>query len=55
MPVVATRPKLEAQNLPFEIGDRVVVGLTALRVLPNYTLATERASRRMDMPAYQPG
>jgi ABC-type Fe3+/spermidine/putrescine transport system ATPase subunit len=48
-PIIVTRPKLEAQNLPLEAGDRVVVGLTALRVLPNYTLTSELASRRVDV------
>src|SRR5262249_2858334 len=48
IPIIATRPKFEAQHRPFDVGDRVVVGLTALRVLPNYTLAIERASRRVD-------
>lgn len=28
-----------------QTGDRVAVGLTSYRVLPNYTFATERASR----------
>jgi ABC-type Fe3+/spermidine/putrescine transport system ATPase subunit len=47
VPIIVTRPKLEAQNLPFEVGDRVVAGLTVFRVLPNFTLSIERASRRV--------
>jgi hypothetical protein len=43
------RSKLEPASLPVEAGDRVVVGLTALRVLPNFTLTTERATRTVEM------
>jgi hypothetical protein len=49
VPVIVTRSKLEAASLPVEGGDRVVVGLAALHVLPNFTLATERASRTLEM------
>jgi hypothetical protein len=45
IPVVVTRPKPEASALPLKVGDRVAIGLTAFRVLPNYALASERASR----------
>jgi len=48
VPIVATRTKSEADAVPLESGDRVVVGLTSFRVLPNYTLSTERASRFLD-------
>jgi sulfate/thiosulfate transport system ATP-binding protein len=44
-PVVVTRPKPEASALPMNVGDRVAIGLTSFRVLPNYALASERASR----------
>jgi ABC-type Fe3+/spermidine/putrescine transport system ATPase subunit len=44
-PVVVTRPKPEASALPLNVGDRVAIGLTSFRVLPNYALASERASR----------
>jgi sulfate transport system ATP-binding protein len=47
VPVVVTRSKIEAQKLPFEVGDRVLAGLTALRALPNYALSSERSSRQM--------
>lgn len=48
VPIVATRSKVEADAVPLANGDRVVVGLTSFRVLPNYTLSTERASRFLD-------
>jgi sulfate transport system ATP-binding protein len=41
VPVIVTRPKPEAVANRLETGDRVAVGLTAFRVLPNYTLASE--------------
>jgi len=48
VPVAVTRPKPEAVANRLEPGDRVAVGLTAFRVLPNYTLASERAGRILD-------
>jgi ABC-type Fe3+/spermidine/putrescine transport system ATPase subunit len=48
VPIVATRSKPESDALPLAEGDRVVVGLSSFRVMPNYTLATERASRFLD-------
>ena len=48
VPVIVTRPKPEAVANRLEVNDRVAVGLTAFRVLPNYTLASERAGRIMD-------
>ncbi|MDT7543242.1 MAG: sulfate/thiosulfate transport system ATP-binding protein [Acidobacteriota bacterium] len=39
VPVIVTRPKPEASAQRLKIGDRVAVGLTAMRVLPNFTLA----------------
>ena len=48
-PVFVTRPKPEASAAPLRPGDRVAVGLTAFRVLPNYALASERASRVVDV------
>ncbi len=45
VPIIVTRPKPEAATMRRQIGDRVAVGLTSYRVLPNYTLATEQASR----------
>ncbi|MFN2452842.1 MAG: ABC transporter ATP-binding protein [Pyrinomonadaceae bacterium] len=48
VPVIATRPKPEANAMRRSPGDRVAVGLTSYRVLPNYTLAGERASRTVE-------
>jgi sulfate transport system ATP-binding protein len=48
LPLIATRSRAEASAIPLERGDSVHVGLMALRVLPNYTLASERASRVID-------
>ena len=48
VPIIATRPKPEAESVRLQAGDRVAVGLTSYRVLPSYTLATERASRLVD-------
>jgi sulfate/thiosulfate transport system ATP-binding protein len=49
VPIIVTRPKPETASTPLQVGDRVAVGLTAFRVLPNYALATERASRVVDV------
>ncbi|HEY0547186.1 MAG TPA: ABC transporter ATP-binding protein [Pyrinomonadaceae bacterium] len=49
VPIIVTRPKPEATTRRLQAGDRVAVGLTAFRVLPNYALATERASRIVDI------
>jgi sulfate transport system ATP-binding protein len=45
IPIMVTRPKPEAASTRLRIGDRVAVGLLAFRVLPNYTLASERSGR----------
>ncbi len=44
-PIIVTRPKTETTAFPLEIGQRVTIGLVRFRILPNYTLASERASR----------
>lgn len=49
IPIIATRSKSEAASTPLDVNDRVAVGLTAFRVLPNFALATERASRVVDV------
>jgi sulfate transport system ATP-binding protein len=49
IPVLITRPKPEASAVPLVVGERVTVGLTAFRLLPNFTLASERASRTLDL------
>ncbi len=47
-PIIVTRPKTETFAFPLEVGQIVTVGLVRFRVLPNYTLASERASRILD-------
>jgi sulfate transport system ATP-binding protein len=49
IPIIVTRPKPEAASTPLKIGDRVAVGLRAFRVLPNFTLTSERAGRTVDV------
>jgi hypothetical protein len=49
VPVIVTRSKPEAAALRLKIGDRVAVGLTSFRVLPNFALSTERAGRVVDV------
>jgi ABC-type Fe3+/spermidine/putrescine transport system ATPase subunit len=48
LPIIATRSRTEASASPLMRGDVVLVGLMAVRVLPNYTLASERSSRVVD-------
>jgi sulfate transport system ATP-binding protein len=45
VPIFATRTKTEAGASDIKVGDRVAVGLNAFRVLPNFPLAAERASK----------
>ncbi|HYY97698.1 MAG TPA: ABC transporter ATP-binding protein, partial [Pyrinomonadaceae bacterium] len=45
VPIFVTRTKPEASASTLKVGDRVAVGLTAFRVLPNFPLAAERATR----------
>ena len=47
-PIIVTRPKTETLAFPLQIGQIVTIGLVRFRVLPNYTLASERASRILD-------
>src|SRR3954466_994526 len=42
VPIIATRPKPEANATRYKAGDRVAIGLTSFSVLPNYTLARQR-------------
>jgi sulfate ABC transporter ATP-binding protein len=44
-PIIVTRPKTETMNFPLKIGQKVNVGLTRFRVLPNFTLGSERAAK----------
>lgn len=43
--IVVTRPKTETAAFHLEPGREVTVGLVRFRVLPNFTLGSERASR----------
>jgi sulfate transport system ATP-binding protein len=45
VPIFVTRPKPEANASTLKVGDRIAVGLTAFRVLPNFPLVYERGSR----------
>lgn len=47
-PIVVTRPKTETSAFPLAVGQTVDVGLVRFRILPNFTLASERASRLID-------
>jgi sulfate transport system ATP-binding protein len=49
IPIIVTRPKPEAAVTRLRTGDRVAVGLTAFRVLPNYALSTERSGRILEV------
>jgi ABC-type Fe3+/spermidine/putrescine transport system ATPase subunit len=49
IPIVVTRPKPEAASTRLHIGERIAVGLTAFRVLPNFTLASERGGKIIDV------
>jgi ABC-type Fe3+/spermidine/putrescine transport system ATPase subunit len=49
IPIFVTRPKTEASASALNVGDRIALGLTAFRVLPNFALASERASRMLDI------
>ena len=49
IPIIVTRSKPEAAGAPLRVGDRVAVGLTSFRVLPNFTLASERAGHVIDV------
>jgi len=47
-PIIVTRPKTETSAFPLAVGQNVTVGLVRFRILPNFTLASERASRTVD-------
>ncbi len=47
-PIIVTRPKPETSAFPLEKGQVVDVGLVRFRVLPNFTLGSERSSRMVD-------
>lgn len=48
VPIIVTRAKPEASTAPLKPDDHVAVGLTSFRILPNYTLASERAGKILD-------
>ena len=45
LPIIVTRPKTETLAFPLTPGQRVTAGLVRFRVLPNFTLASERAGK----------
>jgi ABC-type Fe3+/spermidine/putrescine transport system ATPase subunit len=44
-PIIVTRPKTETSAFPLKTGQNVNVGLVRFRVLPNFTLASEKAGK----------
>ena len=44
-PIIVTRPKTETLGFPLTARQTVTVGLVRFRVLPNFTLASERAGK----------
>ncbi|HQU82841.1 MAG TPA: ABC transporter ATP-binding protein [Pyrinomonadaceae bacterium] len=44
-PIIVTRPKPETTNFPLQIGQKVEVSLTDLRLIPNFALSSERAGK----------
>ncbi|HEX8289700.1 MAG TPA: ABC transporter ATP-binding protein [Pyrinomonadaceae bacterium] len=44
-PIIVTRPKTETLIFPLETGQKVTAGLVRFRVIPNFTLASERAGK----------
>ncbi len=47
-PIIVIRPKTETLAFPLAVGQRVTAGLVKFRILPNFTLASERASKIVD-------
>ena len=45
VPIIVTRPKPETTALPLELEEKVSVGLTSFRILPNFPLASERSGK----------
>ncbi|MGB7070393.1 MAG: ABC transporter ATP-binding protein [Pyrinomonadaceae bacterium] len=44
-PIIIKRPKTETVAFPLVVGQKVTAGLVRFRVLPNFTLASERAGK----------
>lgn len=42
-PIVVTRPKTETTVFPLKAGDRITAGIVRFRIIPNFTLSSERA------------
>lgn len=55
VPIIVTRSKPVANSMPLKAGDRVAVGLAAFRILPNFTLSTERRSNVLDVTHHARG
>lgn len=47
VPIIVTRPKPEATAQPLVPEDRVFVGLTSFRILPNFPLSSERSGKML--------
>lgn len=45
VPIIVTRPKPETTSQPLAVEERVSVGLTSFRILPNFPLASERSGK----------
>lgn len=44
-PIIVTRPKTETEIFPLAVGQRITAGLVRFRILPNFTLSSERAGK----------
>lgn len=44
-PIIVTRPKTETMIFPLKENQKVTVGLTRFRVLPNFTLSSEKSAQ----------
>ena len=44
-PIIVTRPKTETVNFPLSVGQKVTAGLVRFRILPNFSLSSERAGK----------
>lgn len=47
VPIIVTRPKPESTAQPLVPEDRVFVGLTSFRILPNFPLSSERSGKML--------
>lgn len=44
-PIIVTRPKTETMIFPLKDNQKVTIGLTRFRVLPNFTLSSEKSAQ----------